>query len=373
MDTPGLGSGGTADRIQNNVWWFAGVLAIVGVLVAGARMAFEGSGRPAKELLKSLLTLVVVAGAGLTFVRLGVEAGDSFSTWIIGRSLEDGSFEQNLAALFQGIVAFGGAPGLPAMMTIVLGLIAMLFSVGQIVLMFFRSAALVLLAGLLPLSAAATGTRFGEQWFGKTCAWIVAFLLYKPAAAIIYAAAVTMFGNPDSLTGSIVGLCMMALALIALPATMKLVVPQTSSLASGAMGGSSFGAALGAAGVAAAAGGGSPSGAAPAPASASWSSPVPAGGKNGGGPSGSSVPSSDPTGGRSQSATRATGASTGAAGAGSMGAGSAAGAGSGAAAAAGGPAGAAIAGAQAVRGAGQHAKQAINDSVEGDGPRGSQQ
>ncbi|RLV53409.1 hypothetical protein D9V41_16330, partial [Aeromicrobium phragmitis] len=149
----------------------------------------------------------------MTFVRLGVEAGDSFSTWIIGRSLEDGSFEQNLAALFQGIVAFGGAPGLPAMMTIVLGLIAMLFSVGQIVLMFFRSAALVLLAGLLPLSAAATGTRFGEQWFGKTCAWIVAFLLYKPAAAIIYAAAVTMFGNPDSLTGSIVGLCMMALAL----------------------------------------------------------------------------------------------------------------------------------------------------------------
>ncbi|WP_208002077.1 hypothetical protein, partial [Aeromicrobium camelliae] len=22
VDTPGLGSGGTADRIQNNVWWF---------------------------------------------------------------------------------------------------------------------------------------------------------------------------------------------------------------------------------------------------------------------------------------------------------------------------------------------------------------
>jgi hypothetical protein len=130
---------------------------------------------------------------------------------------------------------------------IVLGLIGLLASLVQVVLMVVRSGMLVILAGILPTTAAFTNTEMGKQWFQKAVGWTIAFILYKPAAAIVYSVAFLLMGNGDGkdvLIRSITGFTLMVVALFALPALMRFVTPMVGAVASG--GGAGAGAAVGA-------------------------------------------------------------------------------------------------------------------------------
>ena len=113
-----------------------------------------------------------------------------------------------------------------------LGIIAFLATVIQIMLMLVRGGMLVLLVGTLPLVAAFSNTEMGMQWFRKASAWLVAFALYKPAAAIVYAVAFDLAGQPGALA-LLDGVMMLVLAILALPALLRFVVPATSALAGG--------------------------------------------------------------------------------------------------------------------------------------------
>lgn len=238
-------AGGAVAFLQSGLWWLTGALAVVSVILGGARMVWEQRAEPGRDLLKSLLTLVVVAGAGVTIVGLLVAAADSFSVWLLNTSTDcditapgGACFGQNLLTL----VAFSQATGLGSLLIIILGLIAVLASVFQIVLMVARGAMLVILTGVLPLSAAFTNTEMGKNWFRKCLSWLVAFILYKPAAAIIYAAAFQLAGTDvfsDDGTGLLAvltGLTLMVLALFAMPALMRFVTPMVGAMAGGAGG-----------------------------------------------------------------------------------------------------------------------------------------
>ena len=71
--------------------------------------------------------------------------------------------------------------------------------------------------------------------------WLIAFILYKPVASIVYAAAFKVFGSVGKVDGDdgqrmmyfISGLVLMIAALFALPAMMRLIVPAVGA-ASGA-------------------------------------------------------------------------------------------------------------------------------------------
>ncbi len=111
----------------------------------------------------------------------------------------------------------------------------------QVVLMVIRSAMLILLAGTFPLAAAATNTEMGKTWFKKYCAWALAFIAYKPAAALIYAAAIKMneLGvgqSSNSFVQTTTGLMMLFLAIFALPALLRFMVPVTAAVAGGSAG-----------------------------------------------------------------------------------------------------------------------------------------
>ena len=64
--------------------------------------------------------------------------------------------------------------------------------------MLFRQAALVILAGVLPLAAAGSVAPMTRTWIRKVTAWMLALIFYKPAAAAVYAAAFTMIGSGGS-------------------------------------------------------------------------------------------------------------------------------------------------------------------------------
>jgi hypothetical protein len=223
--------------LQGGLWWYMAAAAVLSVIVAGAKMAWEGRAEPGRELLKSLMTLVVVAGAGLTAISLAVAAADGFAKWIIDSSLDGTDFGANITAL----LGLSAVSGLGAIIVIVLGLAAFVAALVQIGLMVVRGGMLVILAGILPLSASATNTEWGRTWFRKCVAWLVAFILYKPAAAIVYATAFRLAGSDmfggDELMSAISGLVLMVLALVALPALMRFVTPMVGAIAGGGSGG----------------------------------------------------------------------------------------------------------------------------------------
>ncbi|WP_137755688.1 hypothetical protein [Agrococcus sp. SGAir0287] len=240
----------------------------------------------------------------------------------------------------------GGSNPLPAVATIVLGILLGLFGAIQFALMLGRVAILILLVGVLPLASSFTNTELGMQWMRRIVAWTLAFLLYKPVAALIFGTAMRMVGTdvfggeglPEQVTLAIrvvLGLIIFGLGVVALPALMRLMMPAVSPIVGG-----SAGMGLAVAGMAAIPAGASaiteltgkggrsatvaPPGATPSPSS-------------GQGPSGGL-----------QSATRSSTTSTAAAGSGSAGAGAGAAAGAGVGAAVKG--GAAIAGGAATAG-----------------------
>ena len=390
-------AGGAVLFLQSSLWWYMGAAAMVSVIIGGARMAWEQRAEPGRETVKGLLTLVVVAGAGVTVVSLLVAAADSFSVWIIDGSLscdvvvDSACFGENILILL-ALTTNPSAGSLGALLVIILGLLAVLAAIVQIVLMVARGGMLVILTGILPLSASFTNTEVGKTWFRKAISWLIAFILYKPAAAIVYAAAFQLVATDvftDDGTGLVAvltGLMLMIIALFAMPALMRFVTPMVGATAGG--GGAGGALAIGAmaalpsgaasAGRLSTGGEGASGSSGPSGSDGSSGAPGPSGGSGGEGSGSQKVPVSGGQPPTTSGGATSTGGSTAAASGGAAAGGAGAAAGSGAAAgAAGGPvgmaAGAAVdVGVQAGKAAAGAAKSLGQESTgEGGGPDGS--
>ncbi|WP_233255593.1 hypothetical protein [Naasia lichenicola] len=333
------GSSSTVGFLQSSIWFYVGALAVLAIIVAGLRMAWDQRAAPGRELLQSLVTLIVVSGAGLTVIGLAVAAADSFSVWILNTSTDcdvesatSPCFGENVSALLVGLSATSpiGLIGV-----LILGSIALIVTYVQVALMVVRGGLLVILAGILPLTASFTNTAMGKQWFRRSVGWLIAFILYKPAAALVYAAAFRLVAtnvfqqDGTGIWSVLTGLALMVMALAALPALMRFVTPLVAPLAADG-GGAAF-ALVGAGGLVAgelATGAISRFGSSGGSGGAGPSSPGPSGAGGGGTPSGG-MAGGAPSGGASGAATGgakagaaggAAGASAGAAAAGPVGA-----------------------------------------------------
>jgi type IV secretion system protein TrbL len=230
LPTPSLTDSSTAIAfLQQSTAYLVGLFGVIGLMVAAARMMWLQKADPMKEALAGLLRLVVVSGCAVTAIGLLSDAGDSFSTWVLNQAVADAgqqSFPTALAAMGNltehGVVA--------ASLVIVLALFSILGFLVQLVLLIVRSALLIVLAGTLPMSAAASMTPVGNQWFRKNVSWVIAFLLFKPIAAVVYGAAILAYVSSSDLMGMIIGLVLMMLATLTLPALMRFVTPLVSAV-----------------------------------------------------------------------------------------------------------------------------------------------
>lgn len=235
------GSGPTV-YLQNSLWWYTGAAAVMSVVVAGTKMAWEQRAEPGKDLIKSLITLVIVSAGGVTMANLAITASEQFSTWILDNATDGTDFAENVSVMLVMSGASGVISPIIPLTVILLGLFAIIATMMQIVLMVVRIGMLVILAGVLPLAASFTNTEMGKSWFKKLVGWLVAFILYKPAAAIIYAAAFQLVGadlfeDDHGLLQVISGLTLMIVALIAMPALIRFAVPMVGGMAGGAAAG----------------------------------------------------------------------------------------------------------------------------------------
>ena len=369
LPSPNLAAEPAVTRIQQWLLPVAAAVAVGGVIAAGLRMAITRRGNPLLDLGGGLLTIAAATTIGAAAAALLLRAGDAWSAWVL-RASTGGQFTQRLVQLLD--LGGGAAPAV----VLIFGIIAIILALAQAVLMLFRQASLIILAGALPLAAAGSIAPTTRPWLRKVTSWMLALICYKPAAAAVYATAFTLAGSGHSATTALTGFAMLALSVFTLPALMKFFTWTTGTISSGGGGGQFLSAAaMGAVALGAIrpSGGGAsaaqdqasflssrlgPGGGTPGPASGA-TAPGPASttaSQAGTGASGR-APASPRTGSSPSGASRAAGASTTAQGAGAAGG----------AAAAGGPAGAAAAAAaQAGQAAAQAARRAAGAMDPGD-------
>lgn len=247
---------GAVGFIQGSLWWYMVAAAVTAIVVGSIRMMWEQRAQPGKDLVRGMLTLVIVAGAGTAIVGGLVAAADMFSVAVLQASLDcdpvidSACFGENVAdmlGLLMGFEVTGSTapppspliPILGAALLAILAFVALLFTIVQVLLMVARGAMLVILVGILPLSASFTNTEMGATWFKRSLGWLIAFILYKPAAAIVYAASFQLVGSGAyeeekegvDLVSIIAGMMLMLMALVALPALMRFVTPMVAPMA----------------------------------------------------------------------------------------------------------------------------------------------
>ena len=209
--------------MQGKIMWLAMATATVSVIVAGTRMAWTMRGDGVRPLGKSLLTFLIVTVIGVALVGLLNRISNDFSSWIIEGAGSGDSFNEKIDKAFD----VGFPDDVKLVFVLFLGLAAIVTSIIQIGLMFVRNGMVILLLGVLPLAAAATNTEMGKAWFRRLVGWLAAFLAYKPLAALIYGAAMTMMGSATGWLDAATGIAMMVMAVIALPALLRFVSPNT--------------------------------------------------------------------------------------------------------------------------------------------------
>ncbi|MET8779000.1 hypothetical protein ABZV58_28690 [Nocardia sp. NPDC004654] len=363
------------------------VLLTAGILFAAARLALAKRGGTAGEAQETFLMLARAVFASMTFaavITAGTRAGDGFAEWVIFDASR-GDMHGAVAELVE--FDLESRSGLGTGVLLVLFLLGIISTLIQLVMLVIRQALLILVVAVLPIAAAASGTGPGSQAYKRLLAWSLAFVLWKPVGALVYAIAFTVAGRDQQDPQMVLlGLILLVMSVIVLPALIRLVAPAVATLGGG--GGATAVLAGGAAGVAMASiGGGSggrkvsegenaPSGSPPSTPSGSSAGgggrPMTGGGGSAGpstsGESGGSAISHRAGGGGSARPSGGTGqgkaASTNAAGAGTGAGGGGGGGGGGAAAGAGaGPAGAAVMGAQMGVDLAQHGVSAIDSQV----------
>jgi hypothetical protein len=214
LPSPDLTAEPAVNSLQQWMLPIAAAVAVFGVIVAGAKMALTRKANPLIDVGSGLATIAVTSAVGVLLPAMLLKAGDAWSNWVLQAST-GGQFGARLSALL-GMSAIGS----PAVV-VVLGIVAIVLSALQALLMLFRQGALVVLAGALPLAAAGTLTPATRPWFKKVTGWMMALIFYKPCAAAVYAAAFTMAGTGKNLTTVLAGFAMIALSLVALPALMR--------------------------------------------------------------------------------------------------------------------------------------------------------
>ncbi|MFZ8758815.1 hypothetical protein ACO03V_15495 [Microbacterium sp. HMH0099] len=238
-------------QITSGLHFYTIVLAIVGLLVTLIRMIFSNSFRDGMPAVKMIVNLIVVTGVYTAATTALILAGDSFAPWIIERATGTQDLDLTQLLTTQAIMTAGVGPG------VLLGIVALLGSLMNVILMILRGVLVTLVFAFLPALAAASATEAGNQAFKKAQGYLLALILFKPVAAVIYALGLLLIRTPPSFTTTdelgaslyhvSVGVMTLLIAGLALPAIIKFIAP----VAAGGVSSAFSGAGLAAGGVAA--------------------------------------------------------------------------------------------------------------------------
>ena len=229
LPSPDLSGEPAVGQLQQWMLPLTVAVAVLGLIIAGGKMALTRRANPLIDVGSGLAVISATSAVGVVLPALLLKAGDAWSAWVLQAST-GGQFTQRLAS----VMTLGGST--PSVV-VVLGIVAIIISAIQAVLMLFRQGALIVLAGVLPLAAAGMLTPATRRWFPRVSGWMLALIFYKPAAAAVYATAFTMIGTGKDPRTVLMGFTMVFLSLLALPALMRFFTWTTGHVADSSGGG----------------------------------------------------------------------------------------------------------------------------------------
>ncbi|MEF9915587.1 hypothetical protein RJT17_36580 [Streptomyces sp. P5-A9] len=214
----------TAQAVNSESQWIVIWLAVGSLLFAAARMAIERRGDAGVTAMKGIFRVILVSAAATTVVAAAGKIADDYSTYL---------FKAGALALLEN-VGCNKTSGLNAFLLFILAFLLLISGLIHTVLLYIRLGVMIVLLGTLPLAAAASMTDWGAGWWRKHVGWMIAWLMYKPAAALVMYAGQAMISAQGADKGTvaqrIAGIAVMLLSAIALPALLKVVVPATAAL-----------------------------------------------------------------------------------------------------------------------------------------------
>lgn len=204
----------------------------------------------AEETYKALARTVFATTMFASIIALATLAGDRFAEWIV-----DDTSNKDPIGMVNSMLAVSAFTGASPGLLFVIGLVGILGALAQAALLVVRQGLLIVAVAAVPVAAAASGTSTGSQSYQKLVSWILAFLLFKPIGALVYAMAflsaqdsarITEGQTPtaDQFQQSLIGIILLALAAAVLPALQRLIAPAVAAVGSGGSGAAATGMAL---------------------------------------------------------------------------------------------------------------------------------
>lgn len=227
---PTLDGTTTSHDLSNKTSWIVVYLAVGSLLFAAGKMALERKGTAGITALKGIMRVVLVSGAATTICLAAARVADNYSTYL---------FDDSVQKALDNVGACGDNSNIQSFLLLILAFLLLLAGILHTVLMYIRLGVMMIMLGTLPLAAAASMTDWGAGWWRKHIGWMISWLLYKPAVALVLNAGMAMITEgQNSKTGAdvntrIAGIGVMLLSAIALPALLKLVVPAAAAMGTG--------------------------------------------------------------------------------------------------------------------------------------------
>lgn len=232
-------------QLQNYLRFLLAAVMITSLIVAGIRVIIDGRGESLRQVAQSLVTVVVVSGAGLALASTLISIFDETSIWLLDTVTEESAEtfgRRIIPVLWESTQIPGGT--VPVVLLALAGILA---NVVQMAMIWIRSVLLMVIMGLAPIIASTIGTSWGRAWAGKILGFFSGLVLYKLAVSIIYATTILFLTSESGLEGFVsflVGVMLMVFAAVCPFALVGLLMPTGAMIASsmGGVGGAAAGA-----------------------------------------------------------------------------------------------------------------------------------
>lgn len=239
-----------AYRLQDYLRFLLAAVMIASLIVAGIRVVIDGRGESLRHVAQSLVTVVVISGAGLTLASALISIFDETAVWLLDTVTEESAEtfgKRIIPALWESTRIPGGTVSV-----LLLALAGILANVIQMAMIWIRSILLMVIMGLAPIIASTIGISWGRAWAGKILGFFSGLVLYKLAVSVIYATTILFLTSENGLEGFVsflVGVMLMVFAAVCPFALVGLLMPTGAMIAS-SMGGGGGAVAAGAASIA---------------------------------------------------------------------------------------------------------------------------
>lgn len=235
-----------AYKLQDYLRFLLAAVMIASLIFAGIKVIIDGRGDSLRQVAQSLVTVVVVSGAGLTLASTLISIFDGTAIWLLNTVTEESAEtfgKQIIPVLWESEQIPGGT--VPVVLLALAGILA---NVVQMAMIWIRSVLLMVIMGLAPIIASTIGTSWGRAWAGKVLGFFSGLVLYKLAVSIIYATTILFLTSESGLEGFVsflVGVMLMVFAAVCPFALVGLLMPTGAMIASsmGGVGGAAAGAA----------------------------------------------------------------------------------------------------------------------------------